>query len=62
MKKIVKKYRLHEQPGDREFWLSQPPSARLAAVTQLVNQYYGLDDESPKRLQRILTITKRPLR
>jgi len=47
---------------DIAYWRAQPPGARLEALTAMVNEYYGLSDETPHRLQRVLTVTKRPLR
>ena len=63
MEKRVRKTTLREQDReDRDFWRSRSPKARIAAVTLLVNRYFGLDDELPERLQRPLTVAKRSLR
>lgn len=63
MRKTAEKHNLHGSGHkDRDYWLSQSPKARIEAVTFLINQYYGLDNESSPRLQRVLTVTRRPLR
>jgi len=63
MEKTVQKIPLADEgKSDREYWKAQTPEARIEAVTLLVNQYYGVDDELPPRFQRLLTVTRRPLR
>lgn len=60
MEKKVKKVPLHDQVrAEREFWRNQTPEARINAVTFLINQHFGLNDESTPRLPRILTVVKR---
>ena len=61
MKKIIKKIKLHDQESDRSYWMSQPPAKRIDALTQLVNQHFGIENEPIERLQRVLKITKRSL-
>ncbi len=63
MRKTVEKHYLHESGRkDKDYWLSQSPKARIEAVTFFINQYYGLGNESSSGLQRVLTVTRRPLR
>jgi hypothetical protein len=60
IEKVVHKAGLHERAGlDKEYWHSRTPLERLEALTFLVSQYHGLDDENPPRLQRVLTVTRR---
>jgi hypothetical protein len=62
-KSRIRKRSLHERnPSDLEYWLSQPVSARLEAVTFLMKQYLDFDDETAQRFSGPITITKRPLR
>ncbi len=63
IKRVVRKVKLGEQAdADREFWRNQTPGDRLAAVTFMINTYFGLTDEAPDRVQRVLTVSKRPRR
>jgi len=44
MDKVVRKRSLHDpnlRKYDLEYWLSQPPEKRLAAVDYLRRQFYG---------------------
>lgn len=56
--KVIKKARVgdfSEIQENLEYWLSQPPDVRVAAVEQLREQYHG----STKRLQRVARIIQR---
>ena len=57
VKKIVKKFSLDNKfiaRQDIEYWLSRPPSERVAAVDFLRKQYYG----KTERLQRVARVVK----
>jgi hypothetical protein len=56
-KKAVRKYNLGEEPKDYEYWLSQPPQKRIAAIEALRLQYYG-SDKFKQGFQRIYRVVK----
>lgn len=37
---VYRKMRIGEQGSDLEYWLSQPPAARLAALEQIRQEYH----------------------
>jgi hypothetical protein len=60
MEKVVHKYNLGEEPNDLEFWLTQTPQQRLAALESLRDLYIKLTNNGIKpRLQRVYTVVKR---
>lgn len=59
MAMVYRKSRIGEQESDREYWLSQPPEARLAALEQIRREYHAWKYGTEPRLQRVLTIVKR---
>lgn len=60
MQKVVRKYKLGEEPNDLNYWLEKSPEERLAALELLRERYITmfLNGIRP-RLQRVYTITKR---
>lgn len=52
---------LTDVSDEREYWWSQTPDARLAAVEIMRQTLYGYDP-SPGRLQRLLELAQRPSR
>lgn len=52
---------LTDASDDREYWWSQSPDARLAALEIMRQTLYGYDP-SPSRLQRLLELAQRPSR
>jgi hypothetical protein len=46
---------LHEDPGDRQYWLAKTPEERLEALEQMRQILYGYDPATT-RLQRILGV------
>jgi len=59
--KVVKKRNLHDPEAkldDLQYWLSQPPEARIEAVELLRSQHDGYT----QRLQRVVRIVQRPRR
>ncbi len=57
---VVHKFKLTEQPGDFAYWQTQSYEARLAALEEIRQEYYGYTDETEPRLQRVYRIVKRP--
>lgn len=57
---VVRKFKLTEQPNDFAYWQTQSYEARLAALEELRQEYYGYTDETEPRLQRVHRIAKRP--
>jgi hypothetical protein len=56
---VVRKFKLTEQPSDFAYWQTQSYEARLAALEELRQEYYGYTDETEPRLQRVHRIVKR---
>lgn len=56
---VYRKMRINEQGSDLEYWLSQSPVARLAAVEEIRREYHGWKHGAEPRLQRVLAIVKR---
>lgn len=60
MEKVVKKYRLGEEPSDLEYWLTKTPQERLSALEELRDLYIKLAYNGVKPgFQRVCTIIKR---
>jgi hypothetical protein len=60
MEKIVKKYKLGEEPSDLEFWMTKTPQERLAALQILRERYIQFFLNGVRaRFQRVYSITKR---
>jgi hypothetical protein len=57
--RVVRKFRLGEQPSDFAYWQTQPYSARLAALEQLRQEYIAWKYDSEPGFQRVCTIVKR---
>ena len=56
---VVRKVKLTEQTSDFAYWQTQPYEARLAALEEIRQAYYGWTDETEPRLQRVCRIVKR---
>jgi hypothetical protein len=56
MLKNVTLRKLHEDSGDRKYWLAQSPEKRLEAMAVLRGQYFEIRQEPEPRLQRILSL------
>ena len=56
---VVRKVKLTEQTSDFTYWQTQPYEARLAALNEIRQEYYGWTDETEPRLQRVCRIVKR---
>ena len=55
----VKKYKVGQQPKEREYWLTRSPIERLAAQEEIRREHHKSDDEPERRLQRVFQIVKR---
>jgi len=57
---VYRKVRISEQSsGDLEYWLSQPPSARLAALEQIRREVHGWEPGEEPRVEKGVTVIKR---
>jgi hypothetical protein len=56
--KVVTKVSLREQKSDAEYWRSQSPAARLAALDEIRREYHQWRYGAEPRLQRVYTIVK----
>lgn len=57
---VVTRASLHDVDDDIEYWLSQPPSARIAAVEVLRRRVFGESDYATgSRLQRVCRVVHR---
>ncbi|MCJ7435797.1 MAG: hypothetical protein MUO77_20135 [Anaerolineales bacterium] len=59
IKKVFTKVSLSEQKNDAEYWRSQSPAARLAALDEIRREYHQWRYGAEPRLQRVYTIVKR---
>ena len=57
--KVVRKYRLGEEPDDLDYWLSRPYSERLRALFEIRREHHAPRDLAGERLQRVYRIAKR---
>ncbi|MGQ0827069.1 MAG: hypothetical protein ACT4ON_01615 [Bacteroidota bacterium] len=59
MEKVIHKYNLGEEPDDLDFWLTQSPQQRLAALQVLRERYikFFLNGIRPG-FQRVYTTSK----
>lgn len=58
-KTFVRKGLLKDQGSDLEYWLSQPPEARLAALEQIRQEYNTWKYGSEQGFQRVYRVVKR---
>ncbi|OIN97307.1 MAG: hypothetical protein AUJ21_00575 [Anaerolineae bacterium CG1_02_58_13] len=58
MRKIVTKIKMSGQKNDAEYWRAQPPSARLAALEEIVREYHGWKVGEEPRMQKVFRIIK----
>ena len=58
IKKVVTKVSLRDQKSDADYWLSQTPAARLAALDEIRREYHQWRYGAEPRLQRVYTIVK----
>lgn len=59
MEKVVKKYKLGEEPNDLEYWLTKTPQERLSALETMRAHYILLAYDGIKPpFQRVITFRK----
>ncbi len=56
---VFRKFRIGEEPKEIEFWLTQSPVARVAAVEEIRREHHGWEHGAEPRLQRVFSIVKR---
>lgn len=56
---VARKYRLGEEPKDRDGYLRLSDEERIGVVEQIRREYHGWDDETEPRLQRVYRVLKR---
>lgn len=59
MAMVYRKSRISEQQSDRNYWLSRPPTERLAALETIRREYHAWKYGTRPGFQRVLTIIKR---
>ena len=57
--KVIKKFKLGEQPNDLIFWQSKPYEERLEALEQIRKEYNLWRYNAEQGLQRVYRIVKR---
>jgi hypothetical protein len=56
---VVRKYRIGQEPKDRQGYLRLSDEERIGVVEQLRREYHGWTDETEPRLQRVYRVLKR---
>jgi hypothetical protein len=59
MTKIIKKYKLNEQPNDFLYWQSKSYEERLDALEQIRKEYNSWRYNAEQGVQRVYRIVKR---
>ena len=59
MEKVVKRYRLGQEPKDAMYWLSRPAVERLTAVELLRQLWLESHPDAIQGLQRVCRVTQR---
>lgn len=57
--KVVKKFKINEQPNDFSFWQSKSYEERLDALEQIRKEYNSWKYDVESRFQRIYRVVKR---
>ena len=57
--KVIKKYKITEQPNDFSFWQSKSYEERLDALEQIRKEYNLWKYDAEQRFQRIYSVVKR---
>lgn len=55
---VYRKLHIDEQGSDREYWLSQPPSARLAALEEIRREVHGWNLGEEPGIEKVVTIVR----
>lgn len=56
---VMRKFRLGQEPKDREGYLRLSDAVRIGIVEQIRREYHGWTDETEPRLQRVYRVLKR---
>ena len=56
--KVVTKIKMSEQKSDAEYWRAQPPSARIAALEEIIREHHGWQIGKEPRIQKVYKIIK----
>lgn len=56
---VVTRKKISEQDHDRDYWLSLPPAARLAAVEEIRREYHAWKYGAEPGFQRVYRVLKR---
>jgi hypothetical protein len=59
MEKVVRKYKLGEEPSVRSYWMTKSEEERIHALELLIRTANVNEDETSERLQRVYRITGR---
>ncbi|RJQ53870.1 MAG: hypothetical protein C4530_17550 [Desulfobacteraceae bacterium] len=59
MRKVVRKYKIKEQPKDFSFWQSKSYEERLDALEQIREEYNSWRYHAEQGFQRVYRIVKR---
>ena len=59
MEKVVKKYRLKDQPSDRSYWQSKSYQERLEALEEIRREYNSWRYDAQQGFQRVCRVVKR---
>ena len=57
--KVIKKYKINEQPNDFSFWQSKSYEERLDALEQIRKEYNLWRYDAEQGLQRVCRVIKR---
>lgn len=58
----VRVYKLGEEPKDHTYWLSRPPSERIAMIERLRREFCGEEYNLPRHPETLFKVTVRKLR
>jgi hypothetical protein len=56
---VARKYKLGEEPNDRQSYLAMSDADRIGVVEEIRREYHGWNDETEPRLQRVYRVLKR---
>jgi hypothetical protein len=59
IEKVFRKFDIHRQPSDFDYWQTQPYEKRLEALEESRREYHGVKGAAEPRIQRVYRIIKR---
>lgn len=59
MAMVVRKFKLGQEPRDREAYLALSDAERMGIVEEIRREYHGWNDETEPRLQRVYRVFQR---